>query len=126
MRYRIKFLDSFLNVLVPICIGYITYFNFLIIPSIIKNYLADGLWSYALISALLIIWDRKPFYLWICIAILLGAMYEVLQYASILRGTADFFDLLTYLLFATFALLVNKKLLPLYVQSNPNNYEPES
>jgi hypothetical protein len=111
--YRIKkllFLDLFLNVISPLFVGYLIYLDFFMTPPVVKNYLADGLWAYALISALLIIWDRKPYSLWIGLAILLGVGFEFLQHTSIIPGIGDFFDLLTYLIFSSFALYVNKKL----------------
>lgn len=77
-------------------------------PILVKNYLPDGLWAFALMSCLLVIWNNKLNGFWLTLCILFFAAFEALQYLHIINGVADYYDFITYLLFATMALLLNK------------------
>jgi len=106
----LKIRDTVYNVTFPIIIGCVFYFlpltgQFL---KLLKNYLPDGLWAYAFFSSILIIWGRHLNFIWICITVLIFAAFELLQSKHIIKGTGDFFDFITYLIFGGIALFTNK------------------
>lgn len=80
------------------------------IPSWVTYSLPDGLWGYALLSTLLIIWrnDFNILRIWICIAIFAGPFLELMQYKNYLPGTYDLIDIFTYLFFSSLSILVFK------------------
>lgn len=102
--------DIVLNIIFPIALGYFFYLLGMNIsfPAVIKNYLADGLWAYAFISCILIIWDRKLNILWILITFFVSILFELFQGFHLLHGTGDIIDIGIYILFFTVALIVNK------------------
>src|SRR5258706_3253405 len=102
-------IDVIVNVFLPVLLG-----SFRVYlgdpgraPVLIRNHLPDGLWSYSFMAALLITWNRQVNYLWITIACLLSAGFELLQYFHWIAGTGDIIDLVVYLLFIGIALWVN-------------------
>src|SRR5688572_20231141 len=101
-----KHADLFLNVIIPLLSGILMYYISSIhtIPVVLNNYLADGLWAYAFISSILIIWDRDINILWISIAYLMTICYELFQYNHIISGTGDVYDIIIYFLFFFIAL----------------------
>lgn len=103
-----KPIDILLNVMLPIGVGCLIYAAAgFPLPSIVRNYLPDGLWAYALMSSILIVWDRSIHFLWVVLAILSGIAYEWLQYRHILAGTGDAGDIAAYTVFGLLALLFN-------------------
>ena len=67
-------------------------------PTIIRNFLPDALWSFSLISAFSIIWNNKiPYYWWFVLVLAFGG-WEYGQYEGLLQGTGDPMDLLAYAL----------------------------
>src|ERR1044071_2301894 len=104
-----RWFDISLNVLLPLVAGAALY----IIPalasngSITKIRLADGLWAYAFVSALLIVWNRMPSRQWIVALFGVAALIEWLQYLHLFPGTGDWYDMITYFLFFSAALLLN-------------------
>jgi hypothetical protein len=105
-----KATDIFLNVVIPLFLGYIFYLlgNEIVVPGMIPNYLPDGLWAYALQSCILIIWNRKINIIWNIAIMLFVVMFELLQYLHFIKGTGDFFDIITYFIFFGIALTANK------------------
>jgi hypothetical protein len=103
-------IDLLLNVVFPILLGGLTYLTGSQInePVLIKNHLADGLWAYSFISALLIIWGREINRTWIFIPFAVAVLFELLQGSHLVPGTGDLYDVLTYCIFFTIALLANK------------------
>jgi len=101
--------DILLNVLLPLLLGLFIYWsaNSLFISALIRNYLPDGLWAYAFISGILLIWDRALHMTWIILVFLTAIGYEFLQYLHVVPGTGDIKDIITYFLFFTIALLLN-------------------
>lgn len=101
--------DLLLNILAPLAFGIIVYWlgDNQCIPSLIHNYLPDGLWAYAFMSAILLVWDRQLNMIWIIAAVLLSGGYELLQNYHIVAGTGDWNDILVYAAFFTIALLLN-------------------
>ena len=102
--------DIGINVIFPLLCGCLVYvistdFN---ITSFVKGHLADGLWAYSLISAVLIIWDRKMDILWITAIFLLAIFFEFAQYFHLLPGTGDFIDVLVYLTCFVIGIFLNK------------------
>jgi hypothetical protein len=108
--------DLLLNVLLPLLLGYIVYYAGQqggINPGL-KNYLPDGLWAYAFISALLIIWNRRLPFGWIISIYVLAAGFELLQYYKVVAGQADSWDVAVYFLFISAGLLLNSLFKRLY------------
>lgn len=102
--------DMLLNGLLPLVAGSILYSTRSILPtrSFIINQLPDGLWAYAFISCILIIWNRQINLFWIITAFLISILFEIFQYLQFITGTGDLWDMLTYFLAAGLALLFNK------------------
>lgn len=94
----------------PLLLGYFVYLlgSYQLLPQLVKNYLPDGLWAYAFISAILIIWNRQLNYVWLFISFLLAACFELLQHYQLLAGTADIADIMTYFLFMGAGLFSNR------------------
>ena len=107
---RIIVNDFIINVLFPLIVGVIIYFvsTQKLVPDLIKNFFPDGLWSYAFISTMLIMWDRNINFIWIPLAFVLFFFIELLQYFHTINGTGDVLDILTYLIFGFVALLLNR------------------
>jgi hypothetical protein len=108
MKFR-KGTDILLNILLPLLAGCLIYCagNAFYIPALIRNYGPDGLWAYALMTAVLVIWDRKWNITWIGAVFCMAVGFEWLQYAHRLPGTGDPVDVLVYSLFFVLALLLN-------------------
>jgi hypothetical protein len=101
--------DILLNICLPLIIGQFIYWwgSVFIVPALIKNFLPDGLWAYAFISSILLIWGRVIHWTWIILAFLTAVGYEVLQYQHVIPGTGDIKDVITYFVFFNIALLLN-------------------
>lgn len=81
------------------------FFNSSIPPDWIKYNLPDGLWLYALLSAIIFIWRENfsgHFIAWLLIAIIITFFSEVLQAYNFILGTFDWKDLLAYSIATTF------------------------
>lgn len=111
-----RFADIVLNVFLPLLLGYLVYYAGQQgrISLTVKNFLPDGLWAYAFISALLIIWNRSLPLIWIVAVYLLAAGFECLQYYKIVAGQPDVWDGVIYFLFISFGLVLNKTFKSLY------------
>jgi hypothetical protein len=75
---------------------------------LLQNHLADGLWAYAFLSCILIIWDRKSNLAWIVLTIVFSILFELFQYWHLVAGTGDLWDVVVYLLFFLLALQINQ------------------
>ncbi|HCH28583.1 MAG TPA: hypothetical protein DEW35_03650 [Ruminococcaceae bacterium] len=79
--------------------------------SIIRFYLPDFLWCYALCFSLFCIYlpsfKRAPIYS--LVGVVYGCIWEYLQYKGFLSGTADFFDCLAYGVASITALCIYNK-----------------
>ncbi len=107
---RNKTTDIFANVVLPIVVGIVIYkfgtkWN---LSNLFINYLPDGMWAYAFISSILIIWKRTFNYIWLATAFLIFILFETFQYFKIINGTADFKDVIIYFSFGLISLLTNK------------------
>jgi hypothetical protein len=113
--------DILLNICLPLALGQFIYWSekSFIIPTLIKNYLPDGLWAYAFISGILVIWGRVIHMTWIILAFLTAVGYEVLQYLHTIPGTGDIKDVITYFVFFNIALLLNTFFKTLYFKRPP-------
>jgi len=100
-----KSIDIVLNIIIPLVIG--TVFYFAKSGTIVRNFLPDGLWAYALTSTVLIIWNRQINIFWLCLTVCLFIAFELLQSINIVSGTGDILDIIVYFLFGLFALLSN-------------------
>ena len=101
--------DIFLNIITPLFLGVFIYQlkTIINIPALIKDHFADGLWAYAFISSILIIWDRKINTRWILTTFIFAFCFELLQYFHTIPGTGDVYDVITYFIFFTGALMFN-------------------
>ncbi len=106
---RVHFFDFIINSFLPILLGVFVYrLPILDNYSLLKNYFPDGLWSYALTSCILIIWDRSLNYFWLLFIILFFVLYEILQYLHFAKGTGDVWDIIAYIVGAFIAIIITK------------------
>ena len=85
--------------LINIKTSYLSFYYSLKVPNWIKYNLPDGLWFYALLSTIGLIWKEDSsiyFVLWLLFSIVLTYLSEVLQAFHIIPGTFDWYDLLAY------------------------------
>ena len=96
--------------MLPITIGAASYFISRHIPinKLIRNYFADGLWAYALMSLILIIWDRSVNLFWVVIVFLFFVAVEILQYKHVIPGVGDSVDVFVYFIFSSLSFVSNK------------------
>ncbi|MGC4096122.1 MAG: hypothetical protein QM706_03310 [Nitrospira sp.] len=101
--------DILLNILLPLLAGTLLYcLPAAVQPSIpFHNHLADGLWAYAFLSSILIVWQRIPNRFWIFAVFTSAVLFETLQWLQFFPGTGDIYDVFTYFLFFIIALLIN-------------------
>ncbi len=85
---------------------------------LIKHYLPDGLWAFAAVSAILIIWNRQINWWWVLAMGFLFVGFEYLQHIQWIKGTGDILDILVYFIFGYIAILVNP-----YFKYSFNHYE---
>ena len=79
--------------------NYWVFLKNLELASWIKYNLPDGLWFYALLSTIGIVWKEyssKYFVFWLILVIVLTYLSEVSQAFHIIPGTFDWYDLLAY------------------------------
>jgi hypothetical protein len=108
MRFY-RSLDILINIVVPILLGGLSYFinKASWYPLFLRDHLADGLWAYAFISAMLIIWGRSVHTIWILATFLIAVLFELFQGYHIIPGTGDVYDVLTYFAFFIIAIRFN-------------------
>ncbi|WP_460560074.1 hypothetical protein [Ferruginibacter profundus] len=101
--------DLLLNVLLPIIAGVLMYIlpGLKKFPAYIGNHLPDGLWAYAFLSCILIIWNRQIHMPWLIVVFISFVVFETLQSLDIISGTGDIKDIITYCIFSTAALSTN-------------------
>jgi hypothetical protein len=101
--------DLLLNVLLPIILGVLIYAipGFKKLPAFFSNHLPDGLWAYAFLSCILIIWNRQIHIPWLIVVFISFVAFELLQSLEIINGTGDIKDIITYCIFSLTALLTN-------------------
>jgi hypothetical protein len=101
--------DLILNVAFPLLCGILLYAatNSFEFPAVIRNHLADGLWAYALLSCILIIWDRKLNPMWVVISFVIVVDFELMQHWDVIPGTGDVYDVITCWLFFAIAIQLN-------------------
>ncbi|MDR3711947.1 MAG: hypothetical protein P4L51_03960 [Puia sp.] len=109
-----KRLDFLANVLLPVALGGLLYRllrdrtgSYLLI----RNYMPDGLWAYAFLSCVLIIWERQINRTWILAVFFAAALFEYLQFVGLIAGTGDEIDICVYFTSFGLALLSNKYIL---------------
>lgn len=121
-------LKFFLHVLLPVISGTLVYIlwrgiNLINIDALLnsnppdwfKYSLPDGLWLYALLSAIIFIWKRKfsrQLFRWLLLAISLSFFSEVLQAYKVIPGTFDPNDLIAYSIATIFSFLNFKPIKP--------------
>ena len=80
-----------------------------VILYLVRSYLADLLWMISFSFFIQFVMDfrgKRIYLLFLCSSI--GLLYELLQYLGIVSGTADWFDVLTYLLGCGFTIVFIK------------------
>ncbi len=104
-----KLPDLLLNVALPIVAGISIYYfsasNEL--SGFARNQLPDGLWAYAFLSSILIIWNRTINPAWMAGTISTAIIFEGLQWKHFIEGTGDLLDVTTYIAFFAIALVGN-------------------
>ena len=102
--------DCLLNILLPLLTGILLYFiaSQVSLTGFARNQLPDGLWAYALISCLLIIWNRQINIFWISLIFITFLLFEALQHFHFIRGTGDWLDIIIYISFSIITLFTNK------------------
>ena len=78
---------------------------------IANYYFLDYLWTLAFACALRVVFDEGKITLCVCCGIpfICGCIWELLQYASVVNGTGDFWDVVMYFFAGMSALLLNMK-----------------
>ena len=106
LKYKIAIL---VHVVCPLLIGLAIYYfaSSIAFTHLIKNHFADGLWAYAFISAILLIWERQVNWFWIGCVVVVAFLFECFQYLHLLPGTGDVFDFIVYLSCILLGLLSN-------------------
>jgi hypothetical protein len=82
------------------------------LPLWLSGWLVDGLWSYALVGFMVILWREKPHghgACWVAISLFMGPLWEAGQYVGWIRGTFDWADVAASLVGGAFALLHYKQ-----------------
>lgn len=116
MQSRKKYFKIIVHVIVPIFFGTIIYglfrgFHFIDptetifplyaakLPGLLEYNLPDGLWLYALMCAITLIWNghiSTYFLCWMLLVIVLTYFTEIFQGLHFIPGTFDWYDLLSY------------------------------
>ena len=114
---------------IVLCIGIIIYILFKfdvlnksnIILAFIRNYLLDGLWAMSFSFAIVYFFKKKKKkYLLITslYVILMGIIFEVLQFVHFVNGTFDYIDIMTYIIFAIISYFIEKYILEVKNEKN--------
>lgn len=77
-------------------------------PSFVTHHLADGLWAFSFINAILVVWNRQPAWGWLAFLFIVFIAFEGLQHLAVINGTGDIYDTITYFIFAIIALISNR------------------
>ncbi len=100
--------DITINVILPVFFGCFIYWQRSRFSGFALNQLPDGLWAYAFISAILIVWKRQFNTMWLLIAFITFPLFEIFQYLHVIYGTGDIWDVLVYFISGYVALVSNK------------------
>jgi hypothetical protein len=124
---RLSRIDFSLNVFTPLLAGALVYYlaTVLRLPGFIKNFLPDGLWAYALVSAIFIIWDRRPAPGWIITCYVVAIGFEMAQYMHWVPGTGDFIDGMVYCIGMTAGVGANSFFKRKFLLSPINNHHEQ-
>lgn len=113
----VKPVDIIVTVLLPVIGGVTVYYLknvALLSPSLVAHHLADGLWAFSFVNAMLIVWDRQLHRVWFTLVFFVFAIYELLQYQNVIAGTGDVYDTLTYFLFGVLGIVTNNYFIKLF------------
>lgn len=81
------------------------------IPEWLIFNIPDGIWLFALLQFIDIVWSgEEGSHIWIALSVLLAIGHELGQLASIFSGTFDVLDLLLYGIVAICSILLNRHL----------------
>ena len=78
-------------------------------PGFVKNNLADGLWLFAFLNMLQIIWKQESSQklTWVVTVTILSILTEFLQKYHLLKGVFDVLDILTYIIAFASSLIIS-------------------
>ncbi|MEY4702978.1 MAG: hypothetical protein RIR96_875 [Bacteroidota bacterium] len=91
-------------------------------PKWVMSFLPDALWSYSFTSSLVICWNFYNNYKVIFLFFLpffTGVTIEIMQFEKIIPGTADYYDIIAYLIGTKLSLIILQNV-------KTNYYEKES
>lgn len=99
-RNKGYWIDLCINGLLPLFLGWLLYRSNInpLLPALLKSHLADACWAYAFASALLICWNRQIPWYWMAVVVGVAVGFEWLQANGTVPGTADWKDVLAYLI----------------------------
>lgn len=114
---------------IVLCIGIIIYILFKfdvlnksnIILAFIRNYLLDGLWAMSFSFAIVYFFkniSKKYLLITSLYVILMGIIFEVLQFVHFVNGTFDYIDIMTYIIFAIISYFIEKYILEVKNEKN--------
>lgn len=107
-----KIIFSLFTLLIGILIYYLSYKNQLIkvgyISSFTRNYIPDILWTLSFYTACTIFSKNITILLTAVYVIIIGIIFELLQYTGKVRGTFDYYDIIVYIVFSFIASLIEK------------------
>jgi hypothetical protein len=75
---------------------------------IVFNYISDGLWILSLQMIIAYIWELQHKMIIILYTFFIAVTFEIFQFLKIVPGVFDFFDIITYLIFSIFGILILK------------------
>jgi len=84
------------------------FINKVTMPAFVKNNLADGLWLYAFLCSVFLVWDAKPSAAcigWLSFAVVGAVSSEFLQALHLIPGTFDWLDIAAYLIASGFFII---------------------
>jgi len=121
---RLPITDFFLNAVLPVILGLGVYYAAYCfkINEYVRNELPDGLWSYSLMSSILIVWERKINFFWTVIIFCFCVLFEILQELQLINGTGACIDIAIYFVFLMLALITNKYFLTAFKIKYENTY----
>ena len=110
---HIKAAAVLLHVFLPVLTGCLIYLlRSEPLLRLASNYLPVGLWAYAFLSALLIIWEGKIPSAWLSTAFISVIAFEAGQHTGIIAGTGDWLDIGIYFVAFSIALLTHRCNIP--------------
>lgn len=99
------------------------FFKNMAVPGWIKYSLPDGLWIFSYVSLMILIWNNKistNSFFWIFLLPIIAILSELGQFAKVVPGTFDVYDLVTYLTFTCLPLILFNHI---FIKPKPISYD---